>query len=51
MKEVKMRIYRREIKFQEEGREWRLPSVLYANDLVFFCESVENMRAMVGCFI
>ena len=29
----------------EEGREWRLPALLYAGD------SEENLRSMVGCFV
>ena len=33
MKEVKMGMGRG-MRFQEEGREWRLPALLYANDLV-----------------
>ena len=32
----------------EEGREWRLPDLLYANDLVLFGELEEDLRAMVG---
>ena len=32
MKEVKMGMGRRGVRFQEEGREWRLPGLLYAND-------------------
>ena len=35
MKEVKMKIRRRGVRFQEEGREGRLTRVLYADDLVF----------------
>ena len=31
---VKMRMGRRVVRFQEEGREWRLPHLLYADDLV-----------------
>ena len=33
------------VKFQEEGREWRLPGHLYAGELE------EDLRAIVGCFI
>ena len=33
MKEVKMRMGRRGVRFQEGGREWRLPGLLYADDL------------------
>ena len=35
MKEVKIGIGRRGVRFQEEGREWSLPDLLYADDLVF----------------
>ena len=36
--------------FQEEGREWRLPGLLYADNLVLCDELEEGLRAMVGCF-
>ena len=39
MKEVKM------------GREWRLPGLLYADDLVLCGELEENLRAVVGHFV
>ena len=32
MKEVKMRKWRKGVIFQEEGKEWRLPELLYADD-------------------
>ena len=38
------------MRFQEEGREWRLPSLLYAYDLVLCGESEENLRAIMGRF-
>ena len=50
MKEVKMGMGRRAVRFQEEGREWRLPGLWYADDLVFCSESEEDLRAMVGRF-
>ena len=34
MKEVKMEMGRRGVRFLEDGREWRLPGLLYADDLV-----------------
>ena len=34
MKDVKMGMGRRRMRFQKEGREWRLPDLLYADDLV-----------------
>ena len=35
----------------KEGREWRLPGLLYADDLVLCGESEEDLRAMVGRFV
>ena len=35
----------------EEGREWRLPGLLYADDFVLCGESEEDLRVMVGCFV
>ena len=37
--------------FQEEGNEWILPGLLYADDLVLCGESEEDLRAMVGSFV
>ena len=48
MKEVKMRIGRRGVSFLEDGREWRLPDLLCADDLVLCGELEENLRVMVG---
>ena len=31
--------------------EWRLPGLLYADDLVLCVESEEDLRAMVGLFV
>ena len=42
---------RRGLGFQEEGREWRLPGLLYAHDLVLCGESEEDLRAMVERFV
>ena len=33
---------------EKEGREWRLPDLLYANNLILCGESEEDLRAMVG---
>ena len=41
---------RRGVRFKEEGRDWKLPGLLYADDLVLCGESEEEMRAMVGRF-
>ena len=38
------------MRFQEEGREWRLPGHLYAYGLVLCGESEEDLRAMVVHF-
>ena len=38
------------MRFEEEGREWRLPDLLYADDLVLCGESEEDLRAKVGRF-
>ena len=35
----------------EEGREWRLPGILYADDLVLCGKSEEDLWVMVGCFV
>ena len=34
----------------EEGREWRLPGLLYTDYLVLCGEAEEDLRAMVGRF-
>ena len=48
--EVKMGMGRRGVRFQEEGRGWRLPGLLCADDLVSCGESGEDLRAIVGRF-
>ena len=50
MKEVKMGMERRGARFQEKEREWRLPVILYADDLVLCDESEKDLRALVGRF-
>ena len=42
---------RRRVRFLEEGREWRLPGLLYADDLVLCGESEEDLRVIVGRFV
>ena len=49
MKEMKMGMRRREVRFQER-REWRLPGFLCADGLVLCGESEEDLRTMVGQF-
>ena len=50
MKDVKMGVGRRRVRFLEDGREWRLPGLLYAYDLVLYGESEEDLRTMVERF-
>ena len=38
----------REVRFLEDGRKWRLPGLLYTDDLVLCGELEEDLRAMVG---
>ena len=35
----------------KEGRQWRLPGLLYADDLILCGDSEEDLRAMVGRFV
>ena len=49
-KEVKAWMGRRGMRFMEDGRERRLPGLLYADDLVLCCESEGDLRALVGRF-
>ena len=53
MKEVKMGIGsgKSGLRFQKEGRKWRLPGLLHADDLLFCGESEEDLRAIVGRFV
>ena len=51
MKDVKMGMGRRGVRFQDEGREWRKPGLLYADDLVLCGELEEHLRVMVGHFV
>ena len=50
MKEVKMVIGWRGVSFLEDGIEWGLPGLLYADDLVLCSESEEDLRVMAGWF-
>ena len=34
----------------KDGREWRQPALLYANDLILCGESEEELGAMVGWY-
>ena len=46
MKEVKMGMGWRGVRFLEKGKEWRLLGLLCAEDLVLCGESEEDLRAM-----
>ena len=46
MKVMKMGIRRRGVRFQEEGREWRLSGFLYADD--WFCVVSWRWRCVGG---
>ena len=48
VKEVKMGMGRRGVSILEDGREWRLPGLLYAEDLALCGESEGDL--MVGRF-
>ena len=51
MKEVKMGMGRKGVRFLEEGRKWRLPDLFYADYLVLCGELEEDLKAMVGCLL
>ena len=51
MKEVKIRMGKRRVIFMADGRKWRLPGLLYTNDLVLCSELEEDLRAMMGRFL
>ena len=48
MKELKMGMGRKGVRFLEEGREWRLPGLFYADDLVLRDELEEDLRFLRG---
>ena len=47
MKEMKIRMGRRVVRFHEEGRDWRLP-VLLTDYLVLWDELEKDLMAIVG---
>ena len=51
MNEVTMGMGKREVRFQEQGREGRLPGLLYVDDLVLCGESEKNLRARARRFV
>ena len=46
--EVNMEMGRRGVRFLEEGREWRLPGLLYVDDLLSCGELEGDLRVMIG---
>ena len=50
MKEVKMGMGCREVRFMEDGSEWRLTELLYVYDLVLCGYLEEDLMVMVGWF-
>ena len=48
MKEVKMGMGRMGVRLLGDGREWRLPGLLYVDVLVLWGESKGDLRPMVG---
>ena len=51
MKEVKMGMGKKGVRFQKEEREWIFPGLLHGDDLVLCGKSEEDLRAIVGRFI
>ena len=51
MKEVKRVMRKMRVRFSEEEREWRLPSLLYADKLVLFIEIEEGLKEMIGVLL
>ena len=51
IKEVKTGMGRRGVSSLEDGRERRVPGILYAGNLVLCGELEEELRAMVGQFV
>ena len=48
---MKVGMCRMEVTFLEEERDWRLPSLLYADDLVLCGELEEDLKMMIGYFV
>ena len=47
IKKVKVEMGRRGVSFMEDRREWRLPDLLYADDLFLCGETEEDQRAIM----
>ena len=39
------------VRFLEKRKEWRLPGILYADDLILCGESEEDLKMMFGCLL
>ena len=50
MMEVKRGMGKRGMRFLKDGREWKLPGLLYADDYVLYGELEEDLRAIVRWF-
>ena len=48
---MKMGLGRRGVSFLEDGRDWKLPDLLYADDLVLCGESKDDLRVMVDSLL
>ena len=48
--EVKMGMGRMGVRLPEEGREWRLPGIFYANELDLCGKLEDDLNVMVGKF-
>ena len=46
IKKMKIGMGRKGVRFMKDGIEWRLPGLLYADDLVLCVESEEDLRVM-----
>ena len=51
MKDGKKGMSMMRVRVLEEGRQWKLPGHLSADDLALCGESEEDMKVMVGCFV
>ena len=51
MKEVKTGMGEMGLRFLEEEKGWRLPGLLYADDLVLYGESEDDQKVMIGHFV
>ena len=51
MKLLKIGMGRMGVRFLEEGGEWGLPVLVYADDLELCGEMEEDLKRMVGSFV